>query len=340
MRIIFKNPPSIRSYASVGGREEYEGPLGSGLDFHDSENRFSADTWEKSESEMQRTALSLALAKGSLKSQDLDVLFAGDLINQCTSSTFGLLEYEVPFVGLFGACSTAAESLALASLFVDTGYVKTAAAVTSSHFCSAERQFRFPLEYGGQRAPTCQRTATASGAFVLSSDKGNLSVSDVMFGISRDGGITDANNMGAAMAPAAMDTLTRYFRESGTKPSDYDGIFTGDLGWEGYKIVRLFAKEQGYDLDEVYQDCGLLIYDREKQDMHAGGSGCGCSAMVLAAKILPDMEMGRMSDILFIGTGALMSPSSVQQGLSIPGIAHLVHIRANGQTGRKGGQTA
>ncbi len=326
MLIRFKNPPVIRAYASVGGKEEYEGPLGAGLDFHDSENRFSADTWEKAESEMQRTALSLAIAKAGMESKKPDLLFAGDLINQCTSSTFGVLDFEIPFLGLFGACSTAAESLLLAALFVESGHAKNAAAVTSSHFCSAERQFRFPLEYGGQRPPTAQRTATASGAFILSGEGQGMFVTDAMVGIARDAGISDANNMGAAMAPAAVDTLTRYFRETETNPSEYDGIFTGDLGFEGHRIVKKFLTELGYDPGERYQDCGLLIYNRGMQDMHAGGSGCGCSAMVLAAKLLPEMEKGELTNILFIGTGALMSPASVQQGESIPGIAHLVHI--------------
>ncbi len=334
MLIRFKNPPKIRAYAAVGGKEEYEGPLGAGLDAHDSDNRFSADTWEKAESEMQRTALSLAIAKSGIKEKP-DLLFAGDLINQCTSSTFGVLDFEVPFLGLFGACSTAAESLIMASTFVEAGHATHAAAVTSSHFCSAERQFRFPLEYGGQRPPTSQRTATASGAFIVTSEGEGMTITDVMIGISRDGGITDANNMGAAMAPAAVDALTRYFRETNTTPADYDGIYTGDLGFEGYKIVKQFLSQLGYEPDDRYQDCGLLIYNREIQDMHAGGSGCGCSAMVLAAKILPEMDKGELSNVLFIGTGALMSPASVQQGLSIPGIAHLVHIQREQKGGNR-----
>lgn len=331
--IKFKNPPSILGYASVGGKEEYDGPLGAGLDFHDSENRFSEKTWEKSEASMQRIALNLAISGCKGEKPGLKYIFAGDLINQCTSSSYGLVDFEVPYIGLFGACSTCAEGLALASLFVDSGYADCTAAVTSSHFCSAERQFRFPLEYGGQRPPTAQRTVTAAGAFLLSDRPGKVRVHDVCFGITSDGGITDANNMGAAMAPAAVDTLMRYFDGTGTSPDDYDRIFTGDLGFEGWSLVKELSKEQGRALGENYDDCGLLVYNRELRDMHAGGSGCGCSAMTLAAYILPKMEKGELKNVLFVGTGALMSPTSVQQGESIPGVAHLVHLVADDREG-------
>jgi stage V sporulation protein AD len=325
MSIKLKNPPSISYWASVGGKEEHEGPMGSFLDAYDETNRFSAETWEKSESEMQRIALQLAMSKNGLRCCDFDLLLAGDLINQCTSSTFGLLEFDIPFAGLFGACSTAAESIALAALLIEGGR-KRIGAVTSSHFCAAERQFRFPLEYGGQRAPTCQRTVTASAAFILEAKGKGPKIKEVEMGISVDGGITDANNMGAAMAPAAMDTLMRFFQSTGYRPSDFDGIYSGDLGMEGYKIVLDLMKERGYDLSKVYHDCGMMIYNRSFQDMHAGGSGCGCSALVLAAKLLPELVANKMQNILFIGTGALMSPASVQQGDSIPGIAHLIFI--------------
>lgn len=327
--IKFKNPPSICGYASVGGKEEYDGPLGAGLDFHDDENRFSEKTWEKSEASMQRIALNLAISDCKGEKPELKYIFAGDLINQCTSSSYGLVDFEVPYIGLFGACSTCAEGLALASLFVDSGYADCVAAVTSSHFCSAERQFRFPLEYGGQRPPTAQRTVTAAGAFLLSDRPGKVRVYDVCFGITSDGGITDANNMGAAMAPAAVDTLMRYFDGTDTSPDDYDRIFTGDLGFEGWSLVKELSKEQGRAFGENYDDCGLLVYNRELRDMHAGGSGCGCSAMTLAAYILPKMEKGELKNVLFVGTGALMSPTSVQQGESIPGVAHLVHLVAD-----------
>lgn len=329
--IKFKKRPTVVSYASVGGKEEYDGPLGAGLDFHDDTNRFSEKTWERSEAAMQRTALNLALSKSAegRAIAPIDLIFAGDLINQCTSSSYGLVDFDIPYIGLFGACSTCAEGVALAASLVASGQVDRTAAVTSSHFCSAERQFRFPLEYGGQRSPTAQRTVTASGAFIIGNG-GKVEISDIMFGIVRDGGITDANNMGAAMAPAALDTLLRYFDQTESSPDDYDRIYTGDLGYEGARLLRELASEHSIELGEVYDDCGLMIYNREIRDMHAGGSGCGCSAMVLAADILPKMEKGELSNVLFIGTGALMSPTSVQQGLSIPGIAHLVHFTVGG----------
>lgn len=326
-RIIkLDNAPSIISTASVVGSKEYEGPLGKQFDFHDNDNTFGQKTWEKSEAEMQKTALNLAMSKAKLTDDDIDALFAGDLINQCTSSTYGLLSFNIPFFGLFGACSTAAESLILASLLINSGTYKRTAAVTSSHNCSAERQFRTPLEYGGQRTPTSQWTVTGAGAFILSNDACGPFVSEVMPGCTINKGINDANNMGAAMAPAAVDTLIKFFEQTKTTPDNYGKIVTGDLGNEGYGIVVDLMEKEGYSIRDNYTDCGLFIYDHEKQDMHAGGSGCGCSAVVLASHFLNEIKSGRMSDILFIGTGALMSPASLQQGESIPAIAHLVHI--------------
>lgn len=324
--IKLNNAPSIISSASVVGSKEYEGPLGGLFDFHDNDNTFGQKTWEKSEAEMQKIALNLALSKIKLTDEDIDALFAGDLINQCTSSSYGLLSFNIPFFGLFGACSTAAEGLILASLLVDSGTYKRTAAVTSSHNCSAERQFRTPLEYGGQRTPTSQWTVTGAGAFIVSSDNCGPFVSEVMPGRTIDKGIKDANNMGAAMAPAAIDTLIRFFKQTNTTPDNYGKIITGDLGNEGYGIVVDLMEKEGYSIRDKYTDCGLFIYDHEKQDMHAGGSGCGCSAVVLASHFLNEIKKGNLSDILFLGTGALMSPGSIQQGESIPAIAHLVHI--------------
>lgn len=328
MYVKLQNRPSVLSYYAVAGRKEKEGPIGHLIEEYSGDDRFSKDTWEKAESEMQRRAFSGALCK-LRPGTEIDCVFAGDLMNQCTSSNYGLIDFETPYIGLYGACSTCAESIALASLSVSAGYAKNAGAVTSSHFCSAERQFRFPLEYGGQRTPTSQRTVTASGAFVISHEPRRAQISEVMFGTVRDGGIKDINNMGAAMAPAAIDTLCSFFEKSGTRPSDYDLIVTGDLGYEGYSIVRELMAKRGKKLGDNYNDCGLIVFDRENQDMHAGGSGCGCSALVLAAKILPEIEAGKLREVLFIGTGALMSPTSLQQGLSIPAVAHLVHFSAN-----------
>lgn len=324
--IKLKNAPSIISAASVVGKHEFNGPLGDYFDVHDKEEKFGQATWERSESEMQRRALNLALAKSKLSDIDINAIFAGDLINQCTISAYGLLEFDVPMFGLFGACSTVAEALILSAMLIDSNIYQRTAAITSSHFCTAERQFRYPLEYGGQRTPTAQRTVTGSGAFIVSKSNNGPFISEVLPGRTIDKGIKDANNMGAAMAPSAIDTMIRYFKESGNQPNKFDMIVTGDLGYEGYKIVLELMKHEGFDLSNNYADCGLLIYDRSRDDVHAGGSGCGCSAVVLASYLLRQFEINRLNDILFIGTGALMNPQSLQQGHNIPGIAHLLRI--------------
>ena len=317
--------PSIIGHAAAVGKKEHEGPLGDLFDYHDASDRFGQKTWELSEGEMQHIALNLALSKSKMPADSLGALFAGDLINQCTSSSYGLLDINVPFFGLYGACSTSAEGLILATLWLNSTENGSAAVVTSSHNCSAERQFRFLVEYGGIRTPTSQWTVTGAAAFILGEGHGAY-ITELLPGISVDRGITDPNNMGAAMAPAAVDTLTRYFRGSGMKPDDFDAIFTGDLGFEGHSIVNEMMCAAGINISDNYRDCGLIIYDREGQDMHAGGSGCGCSASVLSAYILPKLESGEYHDILFVATGALMSPMLVLQGQSIPGIAHLVRI--------------
>ncbi len=324
--IRVKKCPSIIGHASAVGNKEHEGPLGKLFDFHDESDRFGQKTWELAESEMQHIALNIALKKSGTDPQNLNGLFAGDLINQCSSSNYGLSDAGVPFFGLYGACSTSAEGLMLATLFLNSSpTLKTAAVVTSSHNCSSERQFRYPVEYGGQRPPTAQWTVTGAGAFILGDGDGAY-ITEVLPGIIRDEGISDSANMGAAMAPAAIDTLKRYFDESGMVPGDFDGIFTGDLGFEGHSIVTEKMGEYGYDMTQNYSDCGLIIYDRKRQDVHAGGSGCGCSASVLSSYILPKLERGEMRDILYVATGALMSPMAILQGKTIPGIAHLVRI--------------
>lgn len=327
--IKINKPVYIAGTAAIVGKREHEGPLGADFDMHDDSEKFGMDTWEKAESEMQRRALTLALANAGMGGKSPDAVFAGDLMNQCTSSAYGLMDFQTPYFGLYGACSTFAESLMLSALMVNAGYFNTCAAVTSSHFCTAERQFRFPLEYGGQRTPTAQRTATASGAAVVSSDSASdIKISEVLPGRIIDKGITDINNMGAAMAPAAIDTLTRYFSDTGSSPDDFDMILTGDLGREGHGIVCDIMLSEGKDLKSVYNDCGLLLYNIESQDMHAGGSGCGCSAAVIAGHIMKRMRAGELHNVLYLATGALMSPGSVFQGLSIPAIAHLVHFTA------------
>ena len=316
---------SIEGYACVGGKKESEGPLGPYFDITNDDGYFGEKTWEKAESKMQKEAITKAVSKSKKSLSDIDMIFAGDLLNQCIGSSYGLRELEIPFYGLYGACSTMAESLSLGSLVIDGGFAENVVCGTSSHFCSSERQFRMPLEYGGQRPFTAQCTATASGMVVLSNNGNGPYITGITTGKIVDKGIKDGLNMGAAMAPAAVDTLINHFMDFNTSPSDYDLIATGDLGKLGHSIVVDLMEKNGIKMKN-YNDCGMMLYDLEKQDVHAGGSGCGCSAAVLCAHVLPEMKKGRMKKVLFIGTGALMSPVSIQQGESIPGIAHAVVI--------------
>lgn len=321
--------PSVLSYAAVVSKKEGEGPLAEYFDVINEDTAFGEQSWEKAESRMQETAVGKALEKGGLSPQVIDYIFAGDLLNQCISSTYGLRDLGIPFFGLFGACSTMAESLCLSGLFIEGGLADRAIAATSSHFCSAERQFRFPLEYGGQRTPTSQWTVTGSGAAVVGKKIQPPYMRHVCIGTIEDLGIKDMNNMGAAMAPAAAATLTRFLEDTCTAPDQYDLILTGDLGRVGSDLLIDLAAKEGYHIKDRHNDCGLMIYDREGQDVAAGGSGCGCSASVLCSFILPQIREGKLRDVLFMATGALMSPTSVQQGESIPGIAHLVHLSAS-----------
>ena len=319
----FDGGASIVAAASVVGKYEHEGPLGDCFDLHDSTDKFGMKTWERAESEMQRLAFNTALAKASSNEREVEALFAGDLLNQCVGSAYGLLDFDIPYFGLYGACSTAAESIMLASSFVSAGYFSTAAAVTSSHYCSAERQYRTPLEYGAQRSPTAQWTVTGAGAFLIRRE-GRVRVCEAMPGIVVEKGINDASNMGAAMAPAAADTILRYFKRSGHSVGEFDMIITGDLGYEGGALLCELLSAEGLDIRSRYNDCGMMIYSRDKQDMHAGGSGCGCSAVVLASHLLPRLEACDLRRILLLGTGAMMSPASLQQGEAIPAVAHLI----------------
>ncbi|HIV47271.1 MAG TPA: stage V sporulation protein AD [Candidatus Acutalibacter stercorigallinarum] len=325
--LAFERPPALLGRAAVGGKREAQGPLGADLDKTFGDTSLGMDTWEQAEAQLQKEAVALALARAGLGPEDLDLIFAGDLLNQCISSTFGVMGYQVPFLGQYGACSTMAQALLLAALAVESGAARQAAAVTSSHFCSAERQFRLPLEYGGQRSPTAQWTATAAGCAVVGLS-GRVKVRGGLVGKIVDLGVKDPANMGAAMAPAAADSIARYLRDTGTSPGDYDGIFTGDLGAVGTALLYQLLAEEGVHLQRVHDDCGLLLYDRQRQDVHAGGSGCGCSAAVLCGHLLKRMEQGELGDILFCATGALMSPTSQQQGQSIPGVCHVVHLTA------------
>ena len=327
--IVFPNYPSIAASAAVAGKKEGKGPLRADFDQIAADTKLGQASWEKAESMLQKTAFELALEKASLACGDLDILFAGDLLNQCISSSFAARDTNLPFLGLYGACSTMAESLLLAASFVNAGYAKRAAALTSSHFASAERQYRFPLGYGGQRTPTAQWTVTGAGALMLTSEGEGPYVTHVTTGRIFDAGVTDANNMGAAMAPAAYETLKAHFADTGRTPADYAAIITGDLGKIGHEILTDLFLRDGVDLGVCSTDCGMLIFNLETQDVHAGGSGCGCSASVLCGHILQRMTCGDWPRVLFAATGALMSPTTSQQGESIPGICHAVVLDVN-----------
>ena len=328
--IFFENPPSIVGFAAVAGDMEASGPLKGKFDKVFEGDMDGEKSFEKAESKMQLCAAKKAIEKANLKFDDIDIAFAGDLLNQCIGTNYGLRELGIPFAGVYGACSTMAESISLSSVFVASGLIDRAIAVTSSHFCASERQFRFPLEYGGQRPLTAQWTATAAGAVVLSGKvKENIKVRAICIGKIVDYQIKDMNNMGAAMAPAAVNTLVNFFKHTGTTPEDYDMILTGDLGQVGSAILSEIMDREGYPLKGKHSDCGLLLFDRERQDVHSGGSGCGCSAAVLCADVLDRLNSGKLKKVLFIATGALMSPTANQQGESIPGVAHLVFLEGS-----------
>lgn len=325
--IEFENRPSIIGYGSVVGKKEHEGPLGKEFDSFSTDSRFGEESFEKAESRMQMLALEKAIQKAGLTAQDIDCVMAGDLLNQCIGSSFGLRSFGIPFVGMYGACSTMALSLCMASMMVDSGAANRAAALTSSHFCSAERQYRFPLEYGSQRTPTAQWTVTGSGALVVEKGNSGPYINQITIGTIEDLGVTDANNMGAAMAPSAAQTLANFWRDTGTSPEDYDIVYTGDLGRVGTQLLYDLLDDEGFNLRCRHADCGNLIFNCNEQDVHAGGSGCGCSASVLASYIMHRFEDDTFKNILFMSTGALLSPTSTLQGESIPGISHLVNIR-------------
>lgn len=323
--VFFENCPHILATNAIAGSKESEGPLKDFFDETVSDDLWGEKSWEKAESKfVQQTVLS-ALKKGDLSPSDVDYIFAGDLLNQCIGTGYGLRVFHIPFIGLYGACSTMGLSMKMAAMSIDGGYADRCIAVTSSHFCSAERQFRFPLEYGGQRPPSAQWTVTGSACVVLDKEKGDIKIDCATTGKVVDRGITDANNMGAAMAPAAVDCLCAHFSDTGRSPDYYDAIFSGDLGKIGKSIVIDQMAENGYDLSKNYDDCGVLIFDKS-QDVHSGGSGCACSGLVLCSYIIPRLLSGEYKKVLFMPTGALMSPTAVQQGESIPSVAHAVSL--------------
>ena len=326
----------ILSAASTVGPKEAEGPLGKYFDQKTEDAMFGEKSWELAESNFVEKNMELAMQKANLKAKDIDYVLCGDLLNQCTGSTFGIRNLDIPFFGLFGACSTMGESMSLGAMLIDGGFANHVLTGASSHFCAAEKQFRFPLPLGTQRPPTASWTVTGDGAVVLARKKVDAPrIVEITTGKIIDMGVTDVNNMGAAMAPAAAALLKTHFEDTGRTPQDYDVIATGDLGTIGKQLVVELMEKEGYHMDSRYTDCGIEIFDAEKQDTHAGGSGCACSAVTFCAYFYPKLVSGEIGRMLFIPTGALMSPTSSQQGQSIPGIAHGLVIEGCQREGRK-----
>ncbi len=323
----FTNPPVISGAASVVGPKEGQGPLGKDFDVVLPDTLNGEQTWEKAERKMLKQSCQIAIQKANLTPQDIDFMMAGDLLNQIISANFTARDLAIPFIGLYGACSTMFEGLALGSMLVDGGFANYVLVSASSHYDTAERQYRFPIEMGVQRPMTAQWTVTGAGAVVVGTRGKGPAITHVTIGKVIDLGINDPNDMGSAMAPAAADTIIQHFKDTGRKPSDYDLIISGDLASIGRALTEQLVKQAGYDISKNFTDCGILIFD-PAQDTHAGGSGCGCSAVVLAGYLLKEMTAGKFKRILGIGTGALLSPTSSFQGESIPGIGHAVVIDA------------
>ena len=323
--IRFNNPPTISDCACIVGPKEAQGPLAKYFDQTLEDEFWGEKTWEKAESKIIKETVNMVIAKSGIPSNEIDCLFAGDLLNQCISSSFGLREANIPFFGVFGACSTFVESLSLGAIAIE-GFANHVLCATSSHFCSAEKQFRFPLELGNQRPPTSQWTVTGSGAAILSKNGNGPYITHITPGKIVDMGIKDANNMGAAMAPSFGDTLITHFLDTGRNPSYYDAIISGDLGYIGKEIAIDIAKSQGYNIKSNYNDCGVMIFDKNKQDTHSGGSGCACCGTVFSGYLFKQLREKKLKKILLIATGALMNSTSSQQGESIPGIAHAISI--------------
>lgn len=322
----FMEAPFIISSANIVGKKEGEGPLGKYFDVVCEDDKFGEDTWEESESALQKQAVALTLEKAEMKEEEIRYLFAGDLLGQNIATSFGLMDYKIPLFGLYGACSTCGESLSLAAMCVAGGFAEQVVAVTSSHFASAEKQFRFPLEYANQRPMSATWTVTGSAAYIIGKKRSRARITGITTGKIMDYGIKDSMNMGAAMAPAAADCIAQNFEDFKRSPEDYDKIITGDLGTIGREIVIDLLKEKGYDISGVHTDCGIEIFDAEKQNTGAGGSGCGCAAVTLSAHFLKQIEKGAWKRILFVPTGALLSTVSFNEGKTVPGIAHAVVI--------------
>ncbi len=322
----FETAPYIISSANIVGTKEGEGPLKEYFDVIGADDMFGQKTWEEAESTLQKEAFTMAVGKAGKKPEDIRYLFSGDLLGQTIATSFGLKDFSVPLFGLYGACSTCGEALSLGAMCVAAGYADCVAAMTSSHFASAEKQFRFPLEYANQRPLSATWTVTGSAAFILGKEKSKAKITGITTGVIEDYGIKDSMNMGAAMAPAARSVIRQHFLDFQRGPADYDRIITGDLGVVGQEILISLLKEDGYDISSVHRDCGIEIFDGEKQGTGAGGSGCGCSAVTLSSYYLKQMEKGEMRRILFVPTGALLSTVSFNEGMTVPGIAHAVVI--------------
>lgn len=323
---LLENPPVITTWASIAGKKEVEGPLSHTFDIKCRDTYFGQKTWEQAEKHMQQLVLNKLISKAGLTPAEIGLVFSGDLLNQCIGSSFSLRNTGLPHLGLYGACSTMAESLLMASMAVGGGFSDHVVAMTSSHFASSERQYRFPLGYGGQRTPTSQWTVTGSGAALVCAQGTGPKITACTIGTVTDLGVKDANNMGAAMAPSAYESLRAHFDDLHCSPTDFDLIVTGDLGQTGKELLMELARKDGISLGGKITDCGTLIFDNTTQDVHSGGSGCGCSAITLCGYLLEQLKSNKLKKILFCGTGALLSPTSTQQGLSIPGVCHIVCI--------------
>ena len=327
------NPVYILNSASVVGTKEGDGPLGLLFDKVGEDDMFGCKTWEEAESSLQKQAVGLALDKAGLVPEDISFIFAGDLLGQSIATSFGISSFQIPLLGMYGACSTCGESLLLGTMAVAGGFADRVLTVTSSHFASAEKEFRFPLEYGNQRPLSATWTVTGSGAFVLSNTEGERSrarITGITTGKIMDYGLKDSMNMGACMAPAACDTIYWNLKDFGRRPSDYDKIITGDLGSIGRQALIDLLNEKDVDIAGQHMDCGIEIYDAKEQDTHAGGSGCGCSAVTLSAYVLKKIEEGTWKRVLFVPTGALLSKTSFNEGQTVPGIAHGLVIESCG----------
>ena len=329
--ISYDTPVYIRNSASIVGKKEGQGPLGSLFDYVGQDDLFGCNTWEEAESTLQKDAVYTVLKKAQMKTEEIRYLLAGDLLGQSMASSFGLASFQIPLLGLYGACSTCGEGLLVGSMLISAGYADHVISVTSSHFASAEKEFRYPLEYGNQRPLSATWTVTGSGAFLLAAETGNgarAKITGVTVGTITDYGLKDSMNMGACMAPSAASTLKQHFEDFGRQPEYYDKIITGDLGSVGSRALLDLLRDQHYDISDRHMDCGIEIYDAQTQDTHAGGSGCGCSAVTLSAYILKQVEEGKWKRVLFMPTGALLSKTSFNEGMTIPGIAHAVIIES------------